>query len=130
MADLAALRQQIADAINAGLPDPIAMPYIPDQIQPPVAIVEPDYIDWDEGGMARGAEHWHFLVRVLLSLAGGNVAAQVARDEYLGGPARDIKDAIQAAMPNSSVSSARKFDAWEYAGSQYLGVEFAVLVIA
>ena len=129
MADLAALRQQIADAANTAQPDPVVLPYIPDQIQTPVGMVEPDYVDWDEGGFARGAEHWYFLVRILLSLAGGNVEAQIARDEFLGG-ARDIKDAIQAAMPNSSVSSARKFDAWTYAETEYLGVEFTVLVIA
>jgi len=127
MADLAAIRQQIADAMNT-LPEMRATPYIPDQVQPPAVIVEPDYVDWDAGGMARGAEHWYFLIRVLIGLA-NNTAAQKNRDEYLGG-GRDIKDAVQAAMPNSSVSSARKFDAWTYAGVDYLGVEFAVLVIA
>ena len=127
MADLAAIRQQIADAMNV-LPEMRAWPYIPDQIQPPTALVEPDYVDWDAGAYARGAEHWYFLIRVLIGLT-NNTAAQKERDTFLGG-SRDIKDAVQAAMPNSSVSSARKFDAWTYAGVDYLGVEFAVLVIA
>jgi len=127
MADLAAIRQQIADAM-APLPDLNAWPTIPDQIQTPCALVEPDYVDWDAGAYARGAEHWYFLIRVLIGLA-NNTAAQAERDTFLGG-SRDIKDAIRAAMPNASVSSARKFDAWTYAGVDYLGVEFAVLVIA
>lgn len=128
MADLAAIRQQLADAMNT-LPDIRAWPYIPDQIQTPTVIVEPDFVDWSEGAFARGAEPWSFLVRVLLSLAGGNVTAQKERDTYLGG-LHDVKDAIQTAMPNAFVSSARKFDAWEYAGVQYLGVEVVVDVIA
>lgn len=130
MADLAALREQIADAINAGQPDPIAVPYIPDQIQTPVAIVEPDQVDWSSGAFARGAEPWSFLVRILLSLSGGNVEAQKLRDEFFGGPARDIKDAVESVMPNAFVSTARKFDAWEYSQVPYLGVEIVIQVRA
>ena len=129
MADLAALRQQLADALNT-LPDMRAEPYIPDQIQPPVVIVEPDFVDWSQGTFLRGFEPWTFLIRILLPLAGGNVAAQKLRDEYLGGPSKDIKDAIQSNIPTAFVESARKFDAWEYAGVQYLGVEIPVRVIA
>lgn len=128
MADLAALRQQIADAINT-LPDMRAWPYIPDQIQPPVVIVEPDSVDWSQGAFARGAEPWTFLVRILLGLAGGNVAAQKNRDEYLGG-SHDIKDAIEANIPTAFVERAQKFDAWTYAENEYLGVEFPVYVVA
>lgn len=129
MADLAPLRAQIADAANTGLPDPIVLPYIPDQIQTPVGIVEPDLVDWSSGAFGRGAEPWSFLIRFLLSLAGGNLEAQIARDEFLGG-AKDIKDAIEVAVPTAFVSSARKFDAWTYAEADYLGVEFTVDVIA
>ena len=129
MADLAALREQIADAANTGQPDPVILPYIPDQIQTPVGMVEPDYVDWSEGAFGRGAEPWSFLIRILFSLTGGNMEAQMARDEYLGG-VRDIKDAVEAQIPNAFVSSARKFDAWTYAETDYLGVELVVDVIA
>lgn len=128
MADLATLRQEIADAINT-LPDIRAWPYIPDTPQPPLVIVEPDVVDWSQGAYQRGAEPWTFFVRALLSLAGGNVAAQKTRDEFFGG-IRDIKAAIEANVPSTFVSSARKFDAWTYAEIDYLGVEIVVEVIA
>jgi hypothetical protein len=127
MADLAALREQLADAMST-LPDVNVSAYLPDQMHPPAVVIEPDEVDWSAGAFARGAEPWTFLVKVLLSLV-NNSAAQAARDEYLGG-ARDIKAAIETRMPGAFVTAARRFDAYDYAGVTYLGVEFVVNVYA
>ena len=127
MADLQALAEQIADAINT-VPEQNATAGIPDNINTPMVTVEPDLVDWTSGTYGRGFEPWSFLVRVLLGI-GLNSETQKARNEYLGG-SRDIKDAIEANVPSSFVSSARKFDAWTYANVEYLGVEFVVDVIA
>jgi hypothetical protein len=127
MADLAALRNQLADAMSV-LPDVNVSAYLPDQLQTPAVVVEPDTVDWSQGAFARGAEPWTFSVKVLLALV-NNSAAQVARDEYLGG-ARDIKAAIETRIPGAFVTAARRFDAYDYAGITYLGVEFVVNVYA
>lgn len=130
MADLALLRTEIAAAVNTidGL---TAAARVPGQVHPPMAVVEPGEVDFT-GAMQRGHDKWDMLVRVLIGTA-SNEAAQIARDEFFG-TAKDIKDAIESHVPlrdgtaaqDVFVKSARKFDAWTYAGVAYLGVEFLV----
>lgn len=133
MADLAALRAAVADALSTvdGLTGHATNP---GQLHAPCALVEPQDVDFT-GAMMRGHDKWTFLVRVLCGSA-SNEAGQLARDAYFG-TAKDIKDAIEGHLPlrgeiaqDVLVRGARKFDAWEYSGVVYVGVEFVVEVYA
>jgi hypothetical protein len=134
MADLAAVRHGLADAINT-LSGARAWAYPPDQVQAPAILIEPDEVDWATA-FGRGHEAWRFMVRVLVATA-HNTAAQKARDEYFGGVS-DVKDAIEGYPPLTNgvaassvfVSRARRFDAWKYAETTYLGVELVVEIRA
>jgi hypothetical protein len=138
MADLTAIRDAVGDALEAAFTgaNKIQVQRRPGaQVTTPCAVVEPDEVDFTKA-MQRGTEKWDLLVRVLLGLV-SNEAAQLARDAFFGG-VHDIKDAIEAHVPLQDgtaaqdviVTNARKFDAWTYQGTQYLGVEFAVEVYA
>lgn len=134
MADLAAVRKALADACSTitGL---TGYATNPGQLHPPAALVEPQEVDW-RTAMGRGHDKWTFLVRVLVAST-SNEAGQKARDEFFG-TAKDIKDTIEAHAPlrggaaaqDVFVAEARKFDAWEYNGTPYVGVEFVVEVYA
>lgn len=137
MADLAAIRQAIADSLVTADPETTIKAHAryPDQFHAPAAIVDVDDVDF-KGAMQRGLEKWNILVRYLVSTT--NIrGAETKRDEVFGG-VKDIKDRIEAHVPlrdgtvahDVYVSGARRFDAWEYAGSSYLGVEFVVEVYA
>ena len=135
MADLAALRDAIGDAL-ATIPSIQVQRRPGGTVHTPAAIVEPGEVNWRGTAMQRGHEKWDMLVRCLVGTA-FNEAAQVARDEFFGG-AKDIKDAIESHVPlrdgtaahDVFVVAARKFDAWTYQGTAYLGVEFNVEVYA
>lgn len=133
MADLAAIRKELAEAMKAqGLR---AYADNPAQLHAPAAIVEPDNVDF-RGAMQRGTEQWRFLIRYLCGTASVRAAEQ-ERDKVFGG-VKDIKDAIESHIPlrdgtaadDVFVAEARRFDSWEYAGVVYLGVEFQVEVYA
>lgn len=134
MADLAAVRQGIADAINA-LDGVTAYPRTPGTIHTPCVIVDTEEIDW-RTAMGRGHDKITCLARVLIGMSSGE-AAQVERDAYFGG-VRDIKDAVESHVPLSDgtvaqgvfVSTARKFDSWQLADQLYLGVEILMEVYA
>lgn len=134
MADLAVIRNAIGDALDdiEGIQvqrTPGAM------VHPPCVVVEPGEVDFAEA-FQRGHEKWEILVRVLIGTAFDSAAHQ-QRDEFFGG-VRDIKDAIEGHVPlrdgtaaqDVLVRTARKFDAWVYQATSYLGVEFAVDVYA
>lgn len=128
---LGAARVAMADAVaTTGLS---SHPRVPGIVNVPCAIVEPNEVDW-RTAQSRGHDKWGLLVRVLLSTA-SNEAAQLARDEFFDrGDPKDVKDAVESHVPlrdgtaaqDVFVSSARKFDAWVFAGTAYLGVEFVV----
>jgi hypothetical protein len=134
MADLAAVRNGLADAINT-LSGARAWAYPPDQVQAPAILIEPDEVDWATA-FGRGHESWRFLVHVLISTV-NNTAAQKARDEYFGNVS-DLKDAIEHYAPLKDgtvaasvfVRNARRFSAWKYAETTYLGVEVVVEIQA
>lgn len=134
MADLEAVRQAMADALNT-LPEMRAWPQVPDQLQSPAAVIEPDEVDWSTA-MQRGHDKWTMLVRILVGIANSR-AAQIERDKHFGG-VKDVKDALESHVPLKDgtvahdvfVSRARKFDTWTFGESVYLGVEIVVDVYA
>lgn len=135
MADLAAIRDAIGDAIEAAFTDLNVQRRPGAQVHTPAVVVEPGEVDFARA-MQRGHEKWELLLRVLIGAA-FNEAAHLARDEFFGG-VHDIKDAVEAHAPlrdgtaaqDVLVRTARKFDAWTYQGVAYLGVEFAIDVYA
>ena len=100
-----------------------------------LGMIEPGEVDF-RTSMQRGHDKWEMWVRVLIGTA-FNEAAHKQRDEFFGG-VKDLKDAIESHVPlrdgtaaqDVFVSRARKFDAWTYQGTAYLGVEFTVDVYA
>lgn len=133
MADLAAIRQAIADALTAA--GHVAHPDSPEQLHPPAALVDVQDVDF-RTAMQRGHEKWTFLVRYLCGTA--SLAGALKERTAVFGGAKDIKDAIEGHVPlrdgtaahDAFVAEARRFDAWEYGGVTYLGVEFVVDVYA
>lgn len=131
MADLAAIRAELAAALNT-LPDGRAEPYRPDTINPPLLVVEPDEVNF-KGAFGRGAEMWVFRVIALLGTV-QNLSAQKLRDEFFGG-IRDVHDAIEdhdygTAADDVEVVRAESFDTLTVSGVDYLGVFILVQVIA
>lgn len=132
MADIAAIREAIANALNT-LPDVRAHAHRPDTIQTPALIVEPVEVDFKHA-LGRG-ELWTFNVVALLGSV-SNTAAQKLRDEYFGG-IRDVYDVIEGHGPlndgtvadDASVPRAESFDTLTVAGIDYVGVLIFVQVI-
>lgn len=138
MADLSAIRVALGDAIEAtdrGAGTLTVQRFPGAMVHAPCVVIEPGEVDW-RTSMQRGHEKWEMLVRVLVSTTFGE-AAHRNRDEFFGG-VRDLKDAIESHVPlrdgtvahDVFVRTARKFDAWVYQGTSYLGVEIAVDVYA
>jgi hypothetical protein len=136
MANLQKITQSIADAINGLAGGVRAWGYPPDQIQPPSVVIEADRVEWANTAMGRGHENWTLLARVLIAPI-NNRAAQLERMSYFGG-VNDIKDVVDSWPPLNDgtvaesvlVREARKFDAWEYSGVLYVGVEILIEVMA
>lgn len=138
MADLEAIRDALGDAVET-LSTASAVLTVQRrpgaQVHAPAVIIEPGEVDW-RTSMQRGHDKWEMLLRILIGTA-FTEAAHVERDAFFGG-VRDIKDAIESHVPlrdgtaaqDVFVTRARKFDAWTYQGTSYLGVEVAVDVYA
>lgn len=134
MADLAAVKQGIADAINT-LDGVTAYARQPGIINAPCVLIDTEEIDW-RTAMQRGHDKFTIVARVLIALA-NQEGAQIERDKFFGG-VKDIKDAVESHVPlrdgtvaqDVFVATARKFDAWELSATLYLGVEIVMEVYA
>lgn len=126
MADLAAIRQTLADALNT-LPDMNALPRRPGQINPPCWIVEPALVSW-ETSMARGVEQWTFDLWGLCGLAASE-GADLQLEKWFGG-IQDVKDAIQAAPLQVFARQAERFDGIQIGNVVYLAVKVQTEVLA
>lgn len=134
MAQLSAIRTGLSNNIDniAGL---IVHKTIPDQIVTPCAVIGTPDVEFDTT-MARGADKLLIPVRVYASRASDR-SGQEKIDEYLASSgATSIKAAIESdvtlggAAHTLRVRSASGFGVYNIAGSDYLGVEFTVEVIA
>lgn len=133
--DLATVRNAVGDALEAALEGVQVQRRPGAQVHAPAVLIEPGEVDW-QTSMQRGHDKWELLVRVLIGTA-FNEGAHIQRDDFFGG-LRDIKDAIEGHVPlrdgtaaqDVFVKRARKFDAWTYQGTAYLGVEVTVDVYA
>jgi len=108
---------------------------IPGQVNGPAAVVELEAISYDSA-MARGADDYVFVVRLVVGTAVDRVG-QDKLDGYLAGSGvSSIKAAIEAdeslggiAGP-TQVASVRSYGLIEYAGVTYVGAELIVEVTA
>jgi hypothetical protein len=106
MTTLTSLRQGISTNL-ATIPGLRALPYIPDNPQPPVAIVMPGRITYDTA-FGRGSDEYQFTVMVIVgrvadrnsqttldaycaSSGSASIKAAIERDRYLGGSAFDCR---------------------------------------
>jgi hypothetical protein len=136
MADLSAIRDALGDAVESLGDSALSVQRRPGaMVHAPCVVIEPGECDW-RTSMQRGHEKWDMLIRCLNGTA-MNEAAHIERDQFFGG-VRDLKDAIESHIPlrdgtvaqDVFVARARKFDAWTYQGTSYLGVEILVEVYA
>ena len=127
MADLSAIRDALGDAVDSLGDAALRCSGAPAGSRPrPCVVIEPGECDW-RTSMQRGHEKWDCSIRVLLGST-LNEAAHRERDQFFGG-VRDLKDAIEGHVPlrdgtaaeDVFVARARKFDAWTYQGTTYLG---------
>jgi hypothetical protein len=135
MADVSALRAGIATnlATVSGLRTAAT---VPDQINPPVAVVMPTSITYDTAFARSGGDEYEFSVMVIVGRVDERMA-QNKLDAYCSGSgAQSIKAAIQSNRTlggqafDCRVTSLRSYNQISVADVTYLAAEFVVQVYA
>jgi hypothetical protein len=135
MADVSALRAGIATnlATVSGLRTAAT---VPDQINPPVAVVMPTSITYDTAFARTGGDEYEFSVMVIVGRVDERMA-QNKLDAYCSGSgAQSIKAAIQSNRTlggqafDCRVTSLRSYNQISVADVTYLAAEFVVQVYA
>lgn len=130
MATIAQVRQALSDAVDtiAGLR---SAPYMPDQINPPQAIVWDTGVDYDLV-MGREADTYHFLVNVYVSRTSERAAAVLLDTlrEPLGATSLktvvEADNALKALVGYAWVRSASTLEPTSVNGTDYLMVQFTI----
>lgn len=93
---LAEIRQAIADAVTAAIPDLQVSPWMLSDPSPPAAHIFPTPVDYDKAFQG-GLDIWTFTLEVFVAENSGDRGVQMLLDEYLEprGP-RSIKEAVEA----------------------------------
>jgi hypothetical protein len=135
MADISTLRTAIATnlATVSGLRTAAT---VPDQINPPVAVVMPTSITYDMAFARSGGDEYEFSVMVIVGRVDERTA-QNKLDAFCSGTgAQSIKAAIESnrtlggAAFDCRVTSLRNYSQVSVADVNYLAAEFAVQVFA
>jgi len=135
MADISTLRTAIATNLSTitGLRTAAT---VPDQINPPVAVVMPTSITYDTAFARSGGDEYEFSVMVIVGRVDERIA-QNKLDAYCSGSgAQSIKAAIQSNRTlggkafDCRVTSLRSYNQISVADVTYLAAEFAVQVYA
>lgn len=134
MASISAIRDGLRARL-ATIPGLYEYDIVPDDIVTPAAVVMPgEPLVVFDSTFARGSDEFNFLILLLVQFANERTA-QDALDAYLAGSgASSVKTVVEAdqtlggAVAYVTVTSAINYGAREYAGVQYLGVEFTVVV--
>jgi hypothetical protein len=135
MADVSALRAGIATnlATVSGLRTAAT---VPDQINPPVAVVMPTSITYDTAFARSGGDEYEFSVMVIVGRVDERMA-QNKLDAYCSGSGtQSIKEAIQSNRTlggqafDCRVTSLRSYNQISVADVTYLAAEFVVQVYA
>jgi hypothetical protein len=135
MADVSALRTGLATnlATIAGLRTAAT---VPDQINPPIAVVMPTSITYDLAFARNGGDDYEFSVMVIVGRVDERMA-QNKLDKFCSGTgAQSIKAAIESNSTlggqafDCRVTSLRSYNQVSVADVTYLAAEFVVQVIA
>jgi hypothetical protein len=135
MADVSALRNGIATnlATVSGLRTAAT---VPDQINPPIAVVMPMSIEYDLAFARSGGDEYEFSVMVIVGRVDER-SAQNKLDAYCSGSGtQSIKAAIESNKTlggqafDCRVTSLRNYNQVSVADVTYLAAEFVVLVYA
>lgn len=134
MASVTALRRGLKNRL-ATIDGLRAYATVPGQVMTPAAVVDVDGIRYDST-MARGADDFIFVVRLLVSTA-DDATGQDALDAYLAGSgAASMKAAIEGDTSLGGVAhfarvdSVRAYGQVEYGAITYVGAEVLVEVTA
>jgi hypothetical protein len=109
---------------------------VPDDIVTPAAVVLPgDPLIVFDSTFARGSDEFNFLILVLVQYANERTAQDQLDGFLAGSGTSSVKTAIEGGggtlggvVACVTVTAAGSYGAREYAGVQYLGVEFSVVV--
>jgi hypothetical protein len=135
MADISTLRTAIATNLSTitGLRTAAT---VPDQINPPIAVVMPTSIEYDLAFARNGGDEYEFSVMVIVGRVDERMA-QNKLDAYCSGTgAQSIKAAIESnktlggAAFTCRVTSLRNYNQVSVADVTYLAAEFVVQVYA
>lgn len=138
MADVTAIREGIAAAINAAIPELQMSAWQLANPTPPAAHVFPDDIDWRDASSNSGITAPPMKVQVLISDASGDIGAQQNLDAYIDdGNDRSIKRALEqdptlgGACSDLFVASCSGARFYQFEGRPpALGAEWRVEVLA
>lgn len=135
MAGYSAIRNGIAANLSSAIPSLRVHGLIPDQINPPAALVRPSRTDYDQT-MGRGLDEIEMLVLLIVGRMDDR-SAQLALDAYCDTTGTSsVKRAIESNRTLSGVindlrvTQMRNYGPVEFAGAAYLGAEFVVSVYA
>jgi hypothetical protein len=135
MASISELRNGIA-ANLATISGLRTSPTIPDQINPPIAVVVPQSISYDTAFARSGGDDHEFIVTVIVGRVDER-SAQNRLDAYCSGTgASSIKTAIESDKTlggkalSLRVTALRNYTQVSLADATYLAAEFTVQVIA
>jgi hypothetical protein len=135
MADVSAIRAGIATNL-ATVPGLRTAATVPDQINPPIAVVMPTSITYDTAFARSGGDEYEFSVMVIVGRVDERMA-QNKLDAYCSGSGtQSIKAAIQSNRTlggqafDCRVTSLRSYNQISVADVTYLAAEFVVQVYA
>ena len=135
MADVSALRTGIATNL-ATVPGLRTAATVPDQINPPIAVVMPTSITYDTAFARSGGDEYEFSVMVIVGRVDERMAQNKLDAYCLGTGVQSIKAAIESnkTLGNEAfdcrVTSLRNYNQVSVADVTYLAAEFVVQVYA
>lgn len=134
MSTISGLREGLADRL-ATINGLRTLDYVPDQINPPVAVVIPSSISYDTV-FVRAADEYRFDVVVIVARADER-SAQVALDAYCASSgsgsvkaAIEDDDTLGGAAQTTRVTDLTSYQVLAVGETQYLAATFSVSIIA
>lgn len=133
MASIAQVRQALSDAVD-GITGIRCAPYVPDQIQPPMAVVWDAGVDYDLV-LGRGADEWTFTVAVYVSRTADKAAQKLLDTLREPTGATSLKTVVEAnaglaaVVDYARVRKASPLQVVTVGAIEYLAVEFDVEIV-
>ena len=133
MATVTAIRDALASAVGtiSGLR---TSSYVPDNPNPPQAIIEPQNINYDST-FGRGMDEFNYIITVLVQRTTSERVGQSLLDEFIGSSgAKSVKRAVEldrtlgGLVQDCRVSGMNSYGSVPIGDNTYLAAEFAVKV--